>query len=123
VNVFSAIAIFIACLGLFGLASHSTTQRIKEIGVRKVVGASTMNIIVLLVYDFIKWVAISNIIAWPLAWYFSNQWLESFAYRINVDILPFLIASILAMIIAVFTVLILTWRAASMNPSNALRYE
>jgi len=78
---------------------------------------------VLLVYDFIKWVAISNIIAWPLAWYFSNQWLESFAYRINVDILPFLIASILAMIIAVFTVLILTWRAASMNPSNALRYE
>jgi putative ABC transport system permease protein len=123
VNVFSAMAILIACLGLFGLASHATTQRTKEIGVRKVVGASTSMIIRLLVVDFVRWVALANLFAWPLTWYVATHWLENFAYRIDVDAIPFLAATVAALIIAIVTVLGQSWRAALLNPSDALRYE
>lgn len=123
VNIFSGIAILIACLGLFALASYSITQRTKEIGVRKVVGASTPTIIRLLVVDFIKWVALANIIALPLAWYVANKWLENFAYRINVDVLLLLGAGVVALLIAMLTVLSQSWRAALLNPSQALHYE
>jgi len=123
VNIFSALTILIACLGLFGLASHATVQRTKEIGVRKVLGASAGTIIRLLVIDFIRWVALANIFAWPIAWYLGNKWLETFAYRISIDPLPFVIASLLALLIAVLTVLSQTWRTALMNPADALRYE
>lgn len=123
VNVFSGLAILIACLGLFGLASHATTQRTKEIGVRKVVGASTSVIVRLLVVDFVRWVALANVVAWPLAWYVASKWLQNFAYRINMDPLPVLAASLIALVIAVLTVLSQSWRAALINPAQALRYE
>ena len=123
VNVFSMLAILIACLGLFGLASHSTAQRTKEIGVRKVLGASSGLIIRLLVMDFVRWVALANLIAWPLAWYFSGQWLNSFAYRIAVDPLLLLLATGIALVVSILTVLGQSWRAAAMNPARALRYE
>ena len=123
VNVFSAIAILIACLGLFGLASHATVQRTKEIGVRKVLGASSQGIIRMLVSDFTRWVALANVFAWPLAWYASSQWLEGFAYRIDVDPVLLLLATVVAVCIAVLTVLGQAWRAAAMNPARALRYE
>ena len=123
VNIFSMLAILIACLGLFGLASHSTAQRTKEIGVRKVLGASSGLIIRLLVMDFVRWVALANLIAWPLAWYFSAQWLNGFAYRISVDPLLLLLATVIALVVSVLTVLGQSWRAAIMNPARALRYE
>lgn len=123
VNVFSGLAILIACLGLFGLASHATVQRTKEIGVRKVVGASTSVIVRLLVVDFVRWVALANLVAWPLAWYVASKWLQNFAYRINMDPLPLLAASVLALVIAVLTVLSQSLRAALINPAQALRYE
>jgi len=123
VNIFSVLAIFIACLGLFSLSSHSTAMRIKEIGVRKVMGASTGLIIRLLVLDFIRWVLLANIFAWPLAWFAATTWLNSFAYRITLEPLPFLLASIIALAIAVVTVLSQSWRAAVVNPAKALRYE
>lgn len=123
VNVFSGLAILIACLGLFGLASHATMQRTKEIGVRKVLGASTSVIVRLLVADFVRWVALANLVAWPLAWYVSSKWLQNFAYRINMDLLPLLAASLIALTIAVLTVFSQSLRAALINPAKALRYE
>jgi putative ABC transport system permease protein len=123
VNVFSALAIFIACLGLFSLASHSTALRIKEIGIRKVLGASNRTIIQLLVFDFLKWVLVANIFAWPLAWYGASEWLSGFAYRIPVNPLIFIIAGIIGMIIAFITVFSQAWHAAVSNPLKAIKYE
>jgi len=123
VNIFSMLAILIACLGLFGLASHATAQRTKEIGVRKVLGASSVVIIRLLVMDFVRWVALANVMAWPLAWYFSTQWLDTFAYRIAIDPLLLLLATGIALVVSILTVLGQSWRAAAMNPAQALRYE
>ena len=123
INVFSLLSIFIACLGLVSLSSHSTLLRIKEIGVRKVMGASTRSIIVMLVIDFIRWVALASLFAWPLAWYAASQWLNSFAYRVKIDPLVFIIASLIGLIIAVISVLSVSWRAATINPARALRYE
>ena len=123
VNIFSALAILIACLGLFGLASHSITQRFKEIGVRKVMGASAGSIVRLLVLDFVRWVALANLFAWPLIWFGASKWLESFAYRIDIAPLPFLIASLAALAVAIITVISQSWRAALINPARALRYE
>lgn len=123
VNVFSTLAILIACLGLFGLASYATSQRIKEIGVRKVLGASSRSVMQLLVLDFAKWVVVANVVAWPLAWYTSNAWLDGFAYRVDMDWMLLVGASLIALIVAVVTVLSQTWSAARMNPATALRYE
>ncbi len=123
VNIFATLAILIACLGLFGLASYATSQRIKEIGVRKVLGASAPSVVRLLVVDFAKWVLVANVFAWPLAWYMSSRWLEGFAYRIDVDPVLLLIGSLIALAISVLTVLSQTLSAARMNPAVALRYE
>jgi len=123
VNLFSSLAILIACLGLFGLASYTTLQRTKEIGVRKIMGASTNRIVSLLVIDFVRWVVLANILAWPLAWYASSRWLGGFAYRIEIDPLVFLGASLIAIVISVLTVLGQSLRAAHLNPAHALRYE
>ena len=123
VNVFASLAIFVACLGLLGLASHATTQRTKEIGVRKVMGASAGTIVKLLVIDFVKWVVIANVIACPIAWYAGNKWLANFAYRVDIDPSIFIISGFAALIVAMLTVLSQTWRAALLNPVVSLRTE
>ena len=120
---FAGLAILIACLGLFGLASFTTEQRTKEIGIRKVLGASTGGIITLLSKDFMILVVISNIIAWPIAYYSMNNWLQDFAYRIDIDLLIFLATAILSILIALFTVSFKTTKAAIANPVESLRYE
>jgi ABC-type antimicrobial peptide transport system permease subunit len=122
-NFFAALAIFVACLGLFGLASFTTEQRTKEIGIRKVLGASTAGIVLLLCTDFLKLVLIANIISWPIAYYFMNNWLQDFAYRININWLIFLVATILSLVIALITVSFKTTKASMANPVESLRYE
>jgi putative ABC transport system permease protein len=122
-TLFAGLAILIACLGLFGLATFNTLQRVKEIGIRKVLGASVFNIVQLLSREIILLIVISNLIAWPLAWYFMNQWLDSFAYRININVWLYLLAALAALLIALLTVSTQTIRAARRNPANTLRYE
>jgi putative ABC transport system permease protein len=122
-TLFSGLAILIACLGLFGLATFNTLQRVKEIGIRKVLGASVGNIVQLLSREIIVLVIISNVIAWPVAWYFMNQWLDSFAYRIDANIGLYILAAFAAILIALLTVSTQTIKAAMSNPANTLRYE
>ncbi|MFO7447967.1 MAG: ABC transporter permease, partial [Ignavibacteriaceae bacterium] len=120
---FSVLAIIVACLGLFGLATFLAEQRTKEIGVRKVLGASILSIIIMLSKEFIKWVVIANIIAWPLAYYFMNKWLQDFAYRIYISWWFFIAAGSIALIIALLTVSFQAFKAATANPVNSLKYE
>ena len=119
----SGMAIFIACLGLFGLVSFATMQRIKEIGIRKVLGASVTRIVAMLSADFLKLVLLSTVIASPIAWFIMQKWLEGFVYRIDVHWWIFVIAGVIAMIIALFTVSALAIRAARANPIGSLRSE
>ncbi len=121
--IFSGLAIFIASLGLFGLATFNTLQRIKEIGIRKVLGASVTSIVQLLSREMITLILIANLIAWPVAWYFTNQWLDTFAYRIEGSILLYLGAAVAALAIALLTVGSQTIKAALSNPSETLRNE
>ena len=121
--VFSSIALFIACLGLFGLAAFITEQRTKEIGIRKVVGASVIEIVMILSKEFTKWVILANIIAWPIAYYIMNNWLRNFAYRIDISFEAFIFAGAIALLIAIATVSFQTIRAARANPIKSLRYE
>jgi putative ABC transport system permease protein len=120
---FSMLAIFIACLGLFGLASFTTEQRTKEIGVRKVLGATVSKIIILLSREFAKWVLVANIIAWPIAYFAMNTWLNSFAYRTNIGWAAFLLTGVLTSMIALLTVSYQSVKAALANPADSLRYE
>jgi putative ABC transport system permease protein len=122
-NYFTVLAILISCLGLFGLASFTAEQRTKEIGVRKVMGASVSQIVGLLSSEYLKWVVIANIIAWPLAWFVMNKWLQNFAYKTQINLLYFLLAGIAACAIAIITVSFQTIRAANSNPVKALKYE
>jgi putative ABC transport system permease protein len=119
----AALSIFIACLGLFGLASFMIERRIKEIGIRKVLGASLSNLFVVLSKEFTKCVLLANIIAWPLGYFIMNRWLQDFAYRIDIEFWVFLMAMALALIIALFTVSYQVMKAASANPVEVLRYE
>ena len=120
---FSGLAIFIASLGLFGLATFNTLQRIKEIGIRKVLGASVGNIVRLLSKEMIFLILIANLMAWPIAWYFTNQWLNTFAYRIEHNFLLYFFAAVVAIAIALITVSAQTIKAALSNPSETLRNE
>ncbi|QEC65978.1 FtsX-like permease family protein [Panacibacter ginsenosidivorans] len=122
-TIFSCIAIFIACLGLFGLSAFAITQRVKEIGVRKVLGASTSTIVSLLSKDFLKLVLIAAVIAFPVAWYAMYNWLQDFAYRINIQWWVFIIAALLALIIALATISFQAIKAAIANPVKSLRSE
>jgi len=122
-NWFGGFAIFISCLGLLGLALFMAEQRKKEISIRKVLGASTTNILTLLNKDFIKLVAIANIIAFPLAYIIINKWLSAYEYRINVSALPFIAAITLSVLIAILTVSIQSVKVAKANPVDALKYE
>jgi putative ABC transport system permease protein len=122
-TVFSGLAIFIACLGLFGLASFNTLQRVKEIGIRKALGASLPSILTLLSKEMVILVLIANIVAWPTAWYFMDQWLGGFAYRTGFNPLIFIVSAFAATFVALATVSTQTIKAARTNPANTLRYE
>jgi putative ABC transport system permease protein len=122
-NIFSAIAILLACLGLFGLSAYSARQRIKEIGIRKTLGASAGNITLLLSNSFIKLVLIAFFVACPIAWFVMNKWLQDFAYRININWWVFVIAGIAAILIALITVSFHAIKAALANPVKSLRTE
>ena len=122
-NYFAFLAVFIACLGLYGLASFTTEQRTKEIGIRKVLGATVPRIVVLLGKDFAKLVLIANVIGWPLAYYAMTNWLQDFAYRVDISLMIFLLTTIISMIIALATVSFQATKAALANPVRSLRYE
>jgi putative ABC transport system permease protein len=122
-TAFAGIAIFIACLGLLGLSAFSITQRIKEIGVRKVLGASTGSIVGLLSRDFLKLIAIAALIAFPIAWFTMHTWLRDFAYRISIQWWIFIIAGLLAALVALVTIGFQAIRAALANPVKSLRSE
>ncbi len=123
VSYSSLLAIIISCIGLYGLTSLRVTQRRKEIGIRKVVGASVAKIVQLINFEFLKLVAMANIIAWPIAFFAMNRWIQNFAYRISIDIWIFLLAAALALIIALITVSIQSVKAALVNPADTLRFE
>jgi putative ABC transport system permease protein len=122
-TTFAILAIFIASLGLFGLATFNTLQRIKEIGIRKVMGASVTNILTLLSKEIVVLILVANLIAWPVAWYFMAKWLDTFAYHIEMDGLLYVLAACIAVIVALITVSTQTLRAATSNPAKTLRYE
>jgi putative ABC transport system permease protein len=122
-TLFTCLAIFIAAIGLFGLAVYSANQRTKEIGVRKVNGARNLEILVMLNRNFVKWVGVAFVIATPIAWYVLHQWLENFAYKTELSWWIFALAGLLALGIALLTVSWQSWKAATRNPVEALRYE
>ena len=122
-SIFTAMAIYIACLGLFGLASFTVVQRTKEIGMRKVLGASIGGIVLILSKEYVKWVVLTNVFAWPLAYYFMGRWLEGFAYHTRLNIMAFFASGILALFIAILTVSFQTFKAATSNPVDSLRFE
>jgi putative ABC transport system permease protein len=123
VGILAALAIIISCLGLFGLASYSAEKRIKEVGIRKVMGASVQNIVSLLSKDFLKLILIANIIAWPVAWFALNRWLLDYAYRINISWWVFALTGLTALLIALITISIQAIKAAIANPVKSLRTE
>ncbi|MGD8777490.1 MAG: ABC transporter permease [Ignavibacteria bacterium] len=122
-TIFSLLTIFIACLGLFGLASFVTEQKVKEIGIRKVLGASVVELVTLLSKEFTKWILIANIIAWPIAYYLMKNWLQDFAFRTEITLWSFVFSALFALFIALATVSFKTVRAALVNPVKSIKYE
>src|SRR6266498_1353456 len=123
VGILAGLAIIISCLGLFGLASYSAERRVKEVGIRKVLGASMQNIVAMLSKDFLKYVLIAALIAWPLAWFSVYKWLQDYAYRIDISWWIFLLAVLVAIIIALITISFQAIKAAIANPVKSLRTE
>jgi len=122
-GIFACLTILVACLGLFGLATFTATQRTKEIGIRKILGANVTAIVSLLSKDFLKLICIAFFIAIPIAWFIMNQWLQDFAYRTNIGWMAFAVAGILALLIALITISFQAIRAAISNPVKSLRTE
>jgi putative ABC transport system permease protein len=122
-GLFFALSIFISCLGLFGLSAFMAEQRTKEIGIRKVLGASIPGVIFLLTRDYSKWVILGNLIAWPISWFAMNKWLQNFAFRITIEWWFFILAGVLGLFISIVTVSFQSIKAATANPVEALRYE
>lgn len=122
-GAFAGLAVLIACLGLLGLAAFAAEQKTKEIGVRKVLGASTPGVIALLSRDFMKWVVVANVIAWPVGYFAMRSWLGRFAYRIDLTLPMFLGAALAAFTVAAAVIGLQTFRAASANPADSMRYE
>jgi putative ABC transport system permease protein len=122
-TIFSALAILIACLGLFGLAAFTAEQRTREIGIRKAMGASSASIVRLLSSEFIKYVVIAFLFAIVPAWYFIYKWLQNFVYRVDINYIIFLASGLGALIIALFTVSYQSIKAARINPAETLRCE
>jgi putative ABC transport system permease protein len=123
ISIFTMLTLFISCLGLFGLAAFMTNRKVKEIGIRKVLGASVRSIAALHSKEFTKWVIVSNILAWPIAYLLINMWLKNFAYRITMTPIPFVLSGVAALLIALVTVSSLAIRAAMANPVDSLRSE
>ncbi|HEV7424537.1 MAG TPA: FtsX-like permease family protein, partial [Candidatus Paceibacterota bacterium] len=121
--IVALLAVFIAALGLLGLTIYAAEQRVKEIGVRKVLGASVSSIVVMLSKDFLKLVLTAAVIAIPVAWFFMHKWLEDFAYRININGWVFVLSALVAIIIAMATIGLQVMKAAITNPVNSLRSE
>jgi putative ABC transport system permease protein len=121
--IFSALSILVACLGLLGLVSFTTELKTKEIGIRKVLGASTGHVVLLLSKEFIKWIVLANIVAWPLAWFMMSRWMQNFAYRAPIGWSVFVLAGVAAVSVASFTFIFQTVRTASAKPVDSLRYE
>jgi len=122
-NVFAGIAIFISCLGLFGLATFTAQVKIKEIGIRKVLGASIAGIIQLIGKDFLKLIIIAIILSIPLSWWMMNKWLQGFAYRVDISWWVFVLSAIIAILTAILSVSFQSYRAAIANPVKSLRTE
>ena len=122
-KVFAAIAIFLSCLGLYGLASFMAVQRIKEVGIRKVLGATTADIVYVFSKEFIILIAIAFAIAAPIAWYYMNQWLQNYSYRVNISWWLFAAGGSVAIIIALVTISFQAIKAAMANPVKSLRTE
>jgi putative ABC transport system permease protein len=122
-SYFTIIALIIACLGLFGLATFTAEQRTKEIGVRKVLGATVANIVAMLSKDFLKLVAIAAVIAFPIAWFIMNKWLQDFSYRVNINWWVFVVSGIAAVVIALLTISFQAIKAGIANPVKSLRTE
>jgi putative ABC transport system permease protein len=121
--IFASLAILIACLGLLGLAAFTAEKRKREIGIRKTLGATVYNVLILLTKDFTKWVLIANIIAVPIAWYAMDTWLQNFAYRIEISYWEFITAGLAALLIAILTVAFQAIKAAIQNPVDSIKYE
>jgi putative ABC transport system permease protein len=121
--IFAGLAIFVGCMGLFGLAAFTAEQRIKEIGIRKVLGASVLNLIALLSKSFVRLVLIASVLAFPIAWWAMNKWLEDFPYRVSISWWVFAVSGIAALVIALVTVSFQAIKAALTNPVKNLRTE
>jgi putative ABC transport system permease protein len=123
IRIFTGLAMVIACLGLFGLVSLSVEQRTKEIGIRKVVGASVVNIVVLLFKEFVVFIIMANLLAWPVIYYIMSRWLERFVYRIDFPFSLLALMMVATLILATLTMSYRAIRAARANPADALKYE
>ncbi len=122
-RTFAALAVFIACLGLFGLASFIAEQRTREIGIRRVLGSSITGIVTLLNRDFLRWIAAANFISWPIAYLAMQVWIRKFAYRAEIRIWTFFLSAAIGLVVALLTVSLQTWRAARTNPADSLKHE
>jgi len=123
ISTFSVLAIFIACLGLLGLTFYTTEQRRKEIGIRKILGASIPNIIKNISLEFVKLVVISNVVAWPISYFFINKWLISFPYKVEIDLFVFIAAGAIVFMMSLLTIAYTVIRSAASNPIESIRYE
>ncbi len=122
-TIFSILAIFIACLGLLGLTAFTTEQRTREIGIRKAMGASSNIIVRLISKEIVVLICVATLVAWPLAYFFTRNWLNDFAYRIDLGIIPFLLSFVFALLISLATISVQAITAALKNPADSLRYE
>lgn len=120
---FSVLAIFVACLGLSGLALFSTQQRTREVGIRKVFGSSSRAVVLLLTGDFLRWILLANLIAWPLSWYLMDRWLDNFAFRISISWWMFAVSAAIVLLISLATISFQAVKAAVANPIQSLKYE
>ena len=122
-SAFAFLAVFISCLGIFGLASFTAEKRTKEIGIRKVLGAPVSHIVILLSKEFSLWILLANLIAWPIGWYAMSKWLQNFAYRTGLNPLLFIVAGLLSLLVAAIPVGYQAVKAAVADPVTSLRYE
>ncbi len=122
-GVFALLGLFVACLGLLGLASFAAEQRTKEIGIRKVLGASVSGIVLMLSREFTKWVVIANAVAFPVVYFVMSRWLQNFAYRTSIALWIFILSALSTLVLALITVFFQAIKAATANPVDSLRYE